>query len=84
MERSCGPAELPEAIGSRQENQPSTSQQRLQMQAARSQCPGQVGEAAGSGHRHNLLADLETFEYETKELCRPFFLADNQLATFTG
>ena len=75
-------AELAKAVGCGEENQPSASQQRLQVKTARAERAGEVRETARPSHCYNLLTHFQSFEDESEEFCGSFFLADNQLAAF--
>jgi len=83
MQRTVRPANLAEAIGSRQEDQPAASKERSKMKSAAAERARETGEASRATHRHYLLANFESLKDKANELRRSLLLAYHKLATPT-
>lgn len=83
MQRTVRPAHLAQAVGSREEDQPSASKERLKMKSAAAQGARETGEATRASHRHYLLANFESLEDKANELRRSLLLAHDKVAAPT-
>lgn len=84
MQRTVRPTKLAEAIGSREEDQPSASKERLKMKSADAERARETSEATRASHGHYLLANFESLKDKANELRRSLLLAYHKLATLTS
>jgi hypothetical protein len=79
MQRAVRSAELVKAIGSCQEDQPSTPEEGLKMEPRFTQGARQSSQASCARHGHHLLAYFESLQNKAEALSGSFLLAYNKL-----